>query len=481
MNDLRASTDSTYMISLGRLADTLMLVSLAIGAVVALAIGNHYGGLGLAFGVSAAILAVATAAWSMARATLLSRLVMAVCLMSMVALHIQLGRGTIEFHFGVFVSLAFLLIYRDWRPVLAGAAAIAVHHITFDRLQAAGFGTYCLTAPDFFKVLLHAGYVVAQTVFEVFIATKMRADADQGKELSMLVDRIEAGGHVSLDVHEVAVATPAAVTLKAALGRLNAAMADVQASVSNIQTASTEIASGNQDLSGRTEKTASSLQQAASSMTQLTGTVRQGADAAQQANQLAVSAAEVARRGGTAVSNVVATMSDIDAGSRRIADIIGVIDGIAFQTNILALNAAVEAARAGEQGRGFAVVASEVRSLAQRSAQAAKEIKGLIDASVAKVASGSKLVADAGTTMNEIVASVQRVSDIIGEISSAATEQSQGIGEVNRSVGELDQMTQQNAALVEQSAAAAESLKEQAARLNQVLAGFRLDLRAQAA
>jgi methyl-accepting chemotaxis protein len=399
----------------------------------------------------------------------------------MVALHIQLGRGTIEFHFGVFVALAFLLIYRDWRPVLAGAVLIALHHVAFDRLQAAGAGVYCLAEADFLKIVMHAGYVVAQTAFEIFIALKMRADADQGEELSQLVDRIEADGHVSLDVRDVAVATPAAVTLKAALERLNAAMSDVQASVSNIQTASTEIASGNLDLSGRTEQTASNLQNAASSMTQLTGTVRQSADAAQQANQLSVSAAEVARRGGTAVAQVVTTMSDIDASSRRIADIIGTIDGIAFQTNILALNAAVEAARAGEQGRGFAVVAGEVRSLAQRSAQAAKEIKTLIGASVEKVASGSRLVADAGTTMDEIVASVQRVSDIIGEISATSAEQSDGIAEISRSVGQLDQMTQQNAALVEESAAAAESLKEQAARLNQVLAGFRLNLQPQAA
>ena len=471
-----AAPDSSYMISLGRLADALMMVALAIGALVSLAIANTYGSLGLAFGGSLLILAISGAAWTMARATTFSRLVLAVCLMAMVALHIQLGRGAIEFHFGVFVALAFLLIYRDWRPVLVGAAVIAVHHVAFDRLQAGGVGVYCTVEANFLKVLIHAGYVIAQTVFEVFIALKMRADANQGKELSMLVDRLEVDGHISLDMSGLPGATPAAVTLKAARERLNGAMTDVQASVSNIQIASTEIASGNHDLSGRTEQTASSLQTAASNMTELTGTVRQGADSARQANLLAVSAAEVARRGGAVVSHVVTTMNDINTSSRKIADIIGVIDGIAFQTNILALNAAVEAARAGEQGRGFAVVAGEVRTLAQRSAQAAREIKDLIGASVEKVASGSKLAQDAGATMQEIVSSVQRVSDIIGEISSAASEQSEGIGQVNQSVGQLDQMTQQNAALVEQSAAAAESLKEQALRLNQVLSGFRLNL-----
>jgi methyl-accepting chemotaxis protein len=210
-------------------------------------------------------------------------------------------------------------------------------------------------------------------------------------------------------------------------------------------------------------------------MEQLTGTVKQSADSARQANQLAASAAEVAARGGVAVSQVVTTMDEINASSRKIVDIIGVIDGIAFQTNILALNAAVEAARAGEQGRGFAVVASEVRSLAGRSADAAKEIKSLIGASVEKVEGGSKLVADAGKTMHEIVGSVKRVSDIIGEITAASAEQSQGIGEVNGSVAQLDQMTQQNAALVEESAAAAESLRDQATKLAEVVATFRLE------
>ena len=258
------------------------------------------------------------------------------------------------------------------------------------------------------------------------------------------------------------------------VGQLRASMQTVRMATESIGTASAEIATGNQDLSQRTEQTASNLQQAASSMEQLTGTVRQSADSARQANQLANSAAEVAARGGVVVSQVVATMDDINASSKKISDIIGVIDGIAFQTNILALNAAVEAARAGEQGRGFAVVASEVRSLAGRSADAAKEIKGLIGASVGKVQDGSRLVADAGKTMTEIVSSVQRVSDIIGEITAASAEQSDGIGQINGSVTQLDQMTQQNAALVEQSAAAAESLKDQATKLSQVVATFQL-------
>ncbi len=255
---------------------------------------------------------------------------------------------------------------------------------------------------------------------------------------------------------------------------LRAIVSDVRISADSISVASSEIASGNMDLSARTENTASNLQQTANSMEHLTGTVRHSADSALQANELAQSAASAAHRGNSIVTEVVSNMDEIDSTSKRINDIISVIDGIAFQTNILALNAAVEAARAGEQGRGFAVVAGEVRSLAQRSATAAKEIKQLILASGAKVESGTRLVHDAGAAMEEIISSVQRVSDIIGEITSASTEQSTGIAQVNQSVSDLDQMTQQNAALVEQSAAAAASLKDQAVKLTQSMAIFKV-------
>jgi methyl-accepting chemotaxis protein len=249
---------------------------------------------------------------------------------------------------------------------------------------------------------------------------------------------------------------------------------NVRQAADSIQVASSEVASGNQDLSHRTEQTAASLQQTASAMNELTATVEQTADSARTASQLAGSASSTAERGGAVVGEVVTTMERINTSSRRISDIISTIDGIAFQTNILALNAAVEAARAGEAGRGFAVVASEVRSLAQRSAEAAREIKSLIGASVESVEAGTRLVADAGQTMGELVASVQRVTDIIGEISAATGEQSGGIGSVNSSVAQLDQATQQNAALVEESAAAAQSLRDQAQKLAEVVSTFRL-------
>jgi methyl-accepting chemotaxis protein len=282
-----------------------------------------------------------------------------------------------------------------------------------------------------------------------------------------------ANGNLAVELRHAPAGSLLAV-LGEMVSSLRQTVGKVRNATDSITTASVEIASGNQDLSARTEQAASNLQQTAASMEELTSTVRHSADAARTANQLAESAASIARRGGTMVAEVVITMDQINQSSQKISEIIGVIDGIAFQTNILALNAAVEAARAGEQGRGFAVVAAEVRNLAQRSAEAAKEIKTLIGTSVDKVDAGTRLVADAGSTMDEIVASVQRVTDIMGEISSATAEQSQGIAQVNVAVTQLDQMTQQNAALVEQSAAAAESLKDQAASLTQVVRVFRL-------
>lgn len=252
-------------------------------------------------------------------------------------------------------------------------------------------------------------------------------------------------------------------------------VSDVRASTSTIATGAAEIATGNQDLSARTEQQAASLEKTATSMEELTATVKQNADNARQANQLALSASDVAIKGGDVVTQVVETMGSINASSRKIVDIIGVIDSIAFQTNILALNAAVEAARAGEQGRGFAVVATEVRNLAQRSAAAAREIKTLIGDSVDKVSAGSKLVTEAGSTMEEIVGSVKRVTDIMAEIMAASQEQSIGIDQVNQAIGQMDQVTQQNAALVEEAAAAAHSLQEQASDLAQTVAVFTLD------
>ena len=287
-----------------------------------------------------------------------------------------------------------------------------------------------------------------------------------------------ATGDLTVDVHtRPGDSSSLLFAIKTMRDRLSEIVSQVRSGTDSIATATQEIASGNLDLSSRTEQQASSLQQTAASMEELTATVKQNAANALQANQLASTASTVALRGGEVVARVVHTMGAINTSSKKIVDIIGVIDGIAFQTNILALNAAVEAARAGEQGRGFAVVASEVRSLAQRSADAAKEIKGLISESVQTVEAGATLVDQAGVTMNEVVASIRRVNDIMGEITSASAQQSQGIEGVNQAVAQMDQATQQNAALVEEAAAAAGSLQSQAMSLAAVVSTFRLEAR----
>jgi methyl-accepting chemotaxis protein len=265
--------------------------------------------------------------------------------------------------------------------------------------------------------------------------------------------------------------------MKAMRDRLADIVSDVRTGTDTIATAASQIAAGNADLSSRTEEQAGSLEETASSMEELTATVKQNADNARQANQLTLSAAQVAGKGGAVVTEVVQTMASINESSTRIVDIIAVIDGIAFQTNILALNAAVEAARAGEQGRGFAVVAAEVRTLAQRSAGAAKEIKALIDDSVHKVGTGARLVDEAGATMHEIVASVGRVTDIMAEIMAAGLEQTAGIEQINQAISQMDQVTQQNAALVEEAAAASEAMQDQASQLARLVSVFRLDTR----
>ncbi|MBN3269766.1 methyl-accepting chemotaxis protein [Bordetella bronchiseptica] len=311
--------------------------------------------------------------------------------------------------------------------------------------------------------------LVARTVFGRLVVRPL-------KEAGQHFDRIAAGDLTArVDVRNSNEIGQLFAALKRMQESLTRTVATVRRGVDEINVGSREISAGNTDLSSRTEEQAASLEETAASMEQLASTVKQNADNARQANQLAASASDVAERGGSAVSEVVSTMDGISASSRKISEIVSVIDGIAFQTNILALNAAVEAARAGEQGKGFAVVAGEVRSLAQRSAQAAKEIKVLIEDSVGKVGTGSQQVERAGATMQEIVASVKRVTDIMGEISAASEEQSSGIDQVNRAVSQMDEVTQQNAALVEEAAAAAGSLQEQAQRLAEAVSVFKIN------
>jgi methyl-accepting chemotaxis protein len=396
--------------------------------------------------------------------------------MALVGLHIHLARGAIELHFGVFVLSSFLLVYRDWRPIVAAGATIAVHHLLFNQLQALGWGVYCFTEPGLARVVAHAAYVVLQVGVLSAIALSMQRDQRMAQELRAMAAAVRSSdGALDLAaVHRLAPQTDTGRTYHALMLQMAQAVAAVRAASEAVAVASRELAQGNQDLSNRTEQQASSLQQTAASVEELKSAVQKSAENARRADELAHSASRSAADGGALFSEVVTRMEEISASSGKIAEIIGVIDGIAFQTNILALNAAVEAARAGEQGRGFAVVASEVRNLAQRSAQAAREIKALIEDSVSKVSLGAKQVAAARESIDAIVAQVRSVTELIGAIAAAAREQSGGIAQINEAVASIDRGTQQNAALVEQSAAASQSLREQAERLTAAIAAFRL-------
>lgn len=408
----------------------------------------------------------------MARGTLTARLLMAFSLSALVALQIQVAGGMQELHFGVFVTLALLMVYLDWRPVLLSALLFAAHHLGFDRMQAAGWGVYCLSESSMGRITVHAAYVVVQAVFECFFVVQLAQWARDNSEVALLAQRIQDQGQITLEMHDVRVRAPLARELQSSLGKIAVVVDTVRKAAASMQSASREIASGNRDLSQRTEQTVDYLQQTVHSMEQLTTAVRSSAEAAAHAHQMANAAALVARRGGQEVRQVVANMQAISESSRKMGDIIATINGIAFQTNILALNAAVEAARAGAQGQGFAVVAAEVRRLALRSTAAAEEIKLLISHSGEKVEGGSQLVLQAGATMAELERSVQEVNEVIARTTRAADRQSAEIHQVNGAVSQLESMTQQNAALVECNAATAHSLREQTERLSHVMAVF---------
>jgi len=452
--------------------DRIMLMALAGLWLGSIAYGFNFNQTGLALGVGLVLMVAAVAVALSSQGGQGSQVGLPFLGMALVALMIQASAGHNEAHFSVFVFLAVTVVYRRALPILVAAATVAVHHLSFDLMQEWAWGPICFTEPSLLRVVEHAVFVVVEAGVLLMLARRAQLDARTGDELIAMSDAIaDEAGHVDLSATRAATATTkVAKAMQAALVQVDQAVSAVRDATGSMGTAANEIATGSIDLSQRTEQAASNLQSTAHAMQQLQQSVQETSNAAQDARRTAGEASAIAAQGGTVVGDVVRTMEEIHASSRRIADIIGTIDGIAFQTNILALNAAVEAARAGEQGRGFAVVAAEVRMLAQRSAEAAKEIKTLIATSVERVDAGTALVGQAGSTMQELVDAVSRVTQQIASISDYTSTQSRDITGVSESVQALDQMTQQNAALAEESAAASESLREQTQRLNAAIA-----------
>jgi methyl-accepting chemotaxis protein len=437
----RAAADQAHK------ADKLFLAVLWALFAMSLALGLVYDSLllpllaGLPFALVPSALIVA------APGRLVTRLSVAVALMLFCALNIHQAHGMTELHFGIFVLLAFLVCYQDWRVIIAAAATAAAHHLTFNYLQAWGYPTLCFTHPGLGIVLLHAAYVVVEAAVLSYLAVRLR--------------------------RETATVAASAGTLHDTLQAMRSSADQVARDMELITQTSNAVATGSADLSARATAQTTRLDQAATAVNNLTATVKRNVDHAALADELVASASAMAVKGGEVVADVVQTMDAIRSSSREVQDIVSVIDGIAFQTNILALNAAVEAARAGEQGRGFAVVAGEVRSLAQRSSQAAKEVRQLIGDSVGRVDAGGKLVDEAGQAMHQIVDSVKRVADIMTAISGASQEQRDGIEQVRESIREMGVTTRQTAKLVEQSAGAAESMCEHAASVARAVGALR--------
>ena len=426
--------------------------------------------------------AVVVPAWlaRIAPGSLVTRLAVAAALMVFCALNIHQAFGMAELHFGIFVMLAFLLCYRDWRPIVLAAGVAAIHHLSFNYFQELGYGVMCFTKPGLDIVLTHAAYVIVETAVLSYLAVVLYREGIQSAELqSMVADMMVADGKVNLRHGQRNAYSPAGKSLNALLHRLHEMVLTMSAGTGTLAATASDTAGHSDELAERTREQTDAFAQTGKALGELTATVRDNADKAREANALVESAVNVAARGGKVVAQVVSTMGEISASSKRIADITSVIDEIAFQTNLLALNAAVEAARAGEQGRGFAVVASEVRSLAQRSATAAREIKSLIENSVSNVAAGSTLVDQAGATMNEVIGSVRRISGIMGELHHAFQQQGHDIDHVNTVVRQMDESTRQNASLVDSMANAAQALRDRGGRLSQAMESFELDVQAE--
>lgn len=471
--DLRPTvTPDNSLKTMALKADRLVVGVLLLGTLAAVILGYVNGPALSGASMACALLLAGLITWRLAPGTLFSRLCLAVIGMLMVSLHIQLAMGLTELHFGVFVFLAFLLVYRDWRPIVAAAATIAVHHILFDRLQALGWPVFCMTEPNFGRVLIHAAFVVVQTAVEIVMAVRMRADAQEAQELQSLCQPT-SDGQLNLDVRPIQVQSHAALAVREAFLKLNQIVSEARMTAEIVQQSSVYIASSNQNLQNHTQQTTSQLQETAHCVQHIQADAQTSATESASARQLAAQATSDAKNCGDLVLQVVSSMNAINDSSRKIGDIVGLIDSIAFQTNILALNAAVEAARAGEHGKGFAVVATEVRNLAQRSASAAKDVRTLIQTSIQHASQGASLVNAAGGSMQSVMHHTDNMAQVIDKLSQLAHTQTQSLHQAATAVQSLEGMTRENLLLVEQTSSAASQLLEQATKLQNVVIGVK--------